>query len=178
MNMDYQNVGVYATCDSWFCLGMDEFQNTTGACSRGCGSGRTASYHIIWAVRFSAVLRDSEGDKIEALFEGHYCTELLFENKHKEGLHINAPGRGRLVQERQRNSGRSMHLVTWLGSTKGRRRREGVDTCSTIWDPRSCCTGTTGTHCTRGTSGDSTLSTSDALPWGAWPRNAAVDTHK
>ena len=87
-NMDYRNVGVYATCDSWFCLGMDEFQNTTGACSRGCGSGGTAS----WAVRFSAVLRDSEGDKIEALFEGHYCTEVLFENKRKEGWHINAPG--------------------------------------------------------------------------------------
>ena len=88
MKMDYRNVGVYATCDSWFCLGMDEFQNTTGACSRGCGSGRTAS----WAVRFSAVLRDSEGEKIEAMFEGHYCTEVLFENKRKEGWHINAPG--------------------------------------------------------------------------------------
>ena len=57
MNIDYRNAVVYATCDSWFCLGMDEFQNTTEACSRGCGSRRTAS----WAVRFSAVLRDSEG---------------------------------------------------------------------------------------------------------------------
>ena len=48
MNMDYPNVGFYATCDSYFCLGMDELQNTTGAWSRGCASGRTAS----WAVRF------------------------------------------------------------------------------------------------------------------------------
>ena len=67
MNIDSWNGGVYATCDSSLCLGMDEFQNTTKACSRGCGSRRTAS----WAVRFSAVLRDSEGDKVEALFEGH-----------------------------------------------------------------------------------------------------------
>ena len=88
VSIDYRTIGVYSTCDSWFCLGMDEFKGTHGACSRGCGTGRTAS----WAVKFQAELRDEDGEKVEALFEGHYCTEVVYENLRKVAWHINAEG--------------------------------------------------------------------------------------
>ena len=88
VSIDYRTIGVYSTCDNWFCLGTDEFKGTHGACSRGCGSGRTAS----WAVNFQAQLRDEDGEKFEALFEGHYCTELVYENLGKVAGHINAEG--------------------------------------------------------------------------------------
>ena len=74
VSIDYRTIGVYSTCDSWFCLGMDEFKGTHGACSRGSGTGRAAS----WAVKFQAELRDEDGQKVEALFEGHYCTKVVY----------------------------------------------------------------------------------------------------
>ena len=88
VSIDYCSRGVYLTCDSWLCLGMDEFNGTHGACSRGCGTARTAS----WAVKFQAELRHEDGEKVEALFEGHHCTEVVYENLRNVAWHINAEG--------------------------------------------------------------------------------------
>ena len=69
----YSSVRIVPCCKSWFCMGTNSFTDVKQACPAGCGQGKDAS----WSVKAMMVLEDDKGNTVDALFEGHYCTERL-----------------------------------------------------------------------------------------------------
>ena len=70
---DYTTVKVHPCCTSWFCLGLEKFRDVNQACPRGCGVAMQSS----WSIKFTMVLEDAARRELDAIFEGHYCTERL-----------------------------------------------------------------------------------------------------
>ena len=76
IKMDYHNLGVYATCDSWFCFGMDNFQNATG------GLAVEEQCHGPWdSKRCCEITKERI---LKRHLKGSSCREMLFDSIRKD----------------------------------------------------------------------------------------------
>ena len=107
---DYTTVKVYPCCTSWFCLGLDKFRDVNQAYPRGCGFAMQSS----WSIKFTMVLEDAAGRELDAIFEGHYCTERLLGCIRKDrGSYALAPNEEEVYLATNPWKNRKIWIVGW-----------------------------------------------------------------
>ena len=107
---DYTTIKVQPCCTSWFCLGLEKFRDMNQACLRGCGAAMQSS----WSIRFTMALEDVAGRELDAIFEGHYCTERLLGFIRKErGSYTIAPNEEEVYLATEDWKNRKIWIVGW-----------------------------------------------------------------
>ena len=108
---DYSTIHVYPCCSSWFCMGLERFGLMNQACARGCGQGVQATF----AVRFQMLVQDEVGHELDALFEGHYCTERVLGCIRKDhGAPTDMPTEEAVFDATQVWKGKRIWIVGWV----------------------------------------------------------------